>query len=90
MSIKKPKAIQPTESVILQGMRTLEKVELLEGINNTAETIKLPEYVSLRRCKETGRYHVISNLFPGFMKTQELIDYLKSEVGALAQRFKNI
>ncbi len=90
MSIKKPKAIKPSESVILRGMRTLEKVELLEGINNTAETIELPEYVSLRLCKETQKYHIISNLFPGFMKTQELIDYLKAEVGTMAQRFKNI
>ena len=48
MSIKKPKAMQPNDSVILRGMRTLEKVELLEGINNAAETIELPEYVSLR------------------------------------------
>ena len=90
MSIKKPKAMQPNDSVILRGMRTLEKVELLEGINNAAEMIELPEYVSLRVCKETQKYRIVSNLFPGFMKTQELIDYLKVEVGPMAKRFKNL
>ena len=90
MTIRKPKALNPSESIILRGMKTLEKVELLEEINSVAESVELPEHVSLRRCKETKKYRIYSNRFPGFMKTQELIDYLKSEVGTMAQRFKNI
>ena len=81
--------VAPEDSEILTSLGTIELVNLAEHMNRTMTSGNLPPVVTLRKDKEKGLRYVV-NAFPGCIRTEELIDYMKGRLGPIMKRFENL
>lgn len=82
-------AVEPKESPLLTSLSTMELVNLAELMNTTMTKGILPVVVTLRKDKEKGLRYVV-NAFPGCIRTEQLIAYMKEQLGPLMKRFENL
>ena len=81
--------VSPKDSVILTSLTTMELVNLAEHMNNTMVKVKKPAVVTIKKDKEKGLRYVV-NAFPGCIRTEELIAYMKERLGPIMKRFENL
>ena len=87
--IVKQNSVAPKDSVLLTSLGTLELLNLAEHMNNTMVKDKKPAVVAIRKDKEKGLRYVV-NAFPGCIRTEELIAYMKERLGPIMKRFENL
>ena len=82
-------AVAPKDSPLLTSLSTMELVNLAELMNATMTKGILPVVVTLRKDKEKGLRYVV-NALPGCICTEQLITYMKEQLGPLMKRFENL
>lgn len=82
-------AVAPADSLLLTSLTTMELVNLAELMNATMARGILPLVVTLKKDKEKGLRYVV-NAFPGCIRTEELIAYMKERLGPIMKRFENL
>lgn len=82
-------AVAPMDSVLLTSLSSVELVNLAELMNATMVKGILPLVVTLKKDKEKGLRYVV-NAFPGCIRTEELIAYMKERLGPIMKRFENL
>ena len=82
-------AVAPMDSMLLTSLSTMELVNLAELMNSTMVSGNLPLVVTLKKDKEKGLRYVV-NAFPGCIRTEELIAYMKERLGPIMKRFENL
>lgn len=81
--------VAPMDSILLTSLSTMELVNLAELMNSTMVSGNLPLVVTLKKDKEKGLRYVV-NAFPGCIRTEELIAYMKERLGPIMKRFENL
>ena len=87
--IVKQNSVTPKDSVLLTSLGTLELLNLAEHMNNTMKKGQHPIVVTLKKDKEKGLRYVV-NVFPGCIRTEELLVYMKEKLGSMMKRFENL